>query len=86
MRMLQCMTQDRRVVCRCIKVVDTRNSNGSQQTIEGAHDGCVNCVRWHPSREHLLVSSGTDPCLHLWDLRHSHEPLYTFQGHTHMSR
>ncbi|KAL3150430.1 GATOR complex protein wdr59, variant 2 [Trebouxia sp. C0010 RCD-2024] len=70
----------------CIKVMDTRNSNGSQQTIEAAHDGCVNCVRWHPSSEHLLVSSGTDPCLHLWDLRHSQQPLFTFQGHTPMSR
>lgn len=74
------------VACRCIKVVDTRNSSGRHQEIAGAHGGCVNCVRWHPRNPHVLLSTATDSCLHLWDLRHTQQPVFSFQGHTLMSR
>ena len=71
---------------RCIKTVDTRDSSGIAQTIEGAHDGCVNCVRWHPSNQRMLASTGTDPYLRLWDLRQTQQPVHSFQGHTLKSR
>ncbi|DBA79005.1 TPA: hypothetical protein ACH3X1_008871 [Trebouxia sp. C0004] len=64
-----------------IKVIDTRSRTMSQD-IQDAHDGCVNCVRWHPRHPSLLLSTGTDPCLHLWDLRHTKQALHTFCGHT----
>lgn len=66
---------------RSIKVIDTRSETISQD-IQDAHDGCVNCVRWHPQDPSLLLSTGTDPCLHLWDLRNTKQALNTFRGHT----
>lgn len=66
---------------RSVKVIDTRSQTSSQD-IQDAHDGCVNCVRWHPGDPSLLLSTGTDPCLHLWDLRNTKQALHTFRGHT----
>ena len=33
-----------------------------------AHEGDVNCVRWHPSDGTLLASAGDDGCVCLWRL------------------
>ena len=71
--------------CRRIKVMDTRSQNCSH-TVTDAHDGCVNCVRWHPSNADSLLSTGTDPHVHLWDLRCTQTPLQTFTGHTAAAR
>ncbi|KAL0034450.1 hypothetical protein WJX79_002846 [Trebouxia sp. C0005] len=68
-----------------IKVKDTRSETISQDILH-AHDGCVNCVRWHPRDPSLLLSTGTDPCLHLWDLRNTKQALHTFRGHTAAAR
>lgn len=34
--------------------------------VRQAHDLDVNCVRWHPSRQHLLASAGDDGTVKIW--------------------
>ena len=39
-----------------------------EQSLEEAHDGDVNCVRWNPTEasSNILVSAGDDGVVKLW--------------------
>lgn len=41
----------------------------------------VNMLDWHPSRADLLMTSGTDPAVRLFDLRRAEAPLFELRGH-----
>lgn len=38
----------------------------ARTTVEHAHAGDVNCVRWHPKQPGLLASAGDDGHVRLW--------------------
>ncbi|PSC70328.1 WD repeat-containing 32 [Micractinium conductrix] len=74
---------DRRLV-----VVDSRQptSTGPCFAIEGAHGSAINCLRWHPSEQHLLLSSSHDPAALVQDLRSPGQPLHRLLGHAQGAR
>eukprot|EP00887_Chlorella_sp_A99_P004293 scaffold15.g4293.t1 len=76
---------------RRICVVDARASPGSAGggaglVIDGAHGSVVNCLRWHPQDEQLLLSTSFDPAILVHDLRSPGRPLFALQGHSPLPR
>lgn len=71
------------VIGRCIRVADMREAPGAGAGIclPHAHGAAVNCLRWHPSEEHTLLSAAAEPAAHLWDLRAPALPLHALVGH-----
>lgn len=72
-----------RVIGRCIRVEDMRETPGAGAGIclPHAHGAAVNCLRWHPSEQHALLSAAAEPAAHLWDLRAPALPLHALIGH-----
>lgn len=67
--------------------MDTRQSGtGPSLALPEAHATAINCLRWHPTAEHLLLSASHDPHILLHDLRQLAQPLFTFTGHSLQSR
>lgn len=77
-----------------VKVVDTRLDKSVTVEIEDAHEYCINSVTWHPSNKNLLMSASFGTCfvhnksngwvdknIHLWDMRKTTKPLFTYNGH-----
>ena len=46
-----------------------------------SHSGWISNVSWHPTIDHLLLTSSYDKTIKLWDIRSS-IPLFTLTGHT----
>lgn len=46
------------------------------------HVGAVTALRFFPQSGHLLLSSGADSTVRIWDPYHSRELLRTYQGHS----
>ncbi|KAL4448255.1 hypothetical protein ABPG75_005474 [Micractinium tetrahymenae] len=69
-------------------VADTRQSPsaGACLAIRGAHGTAINCLRWHPASEHLLLSASHDPAILLHDLRSPGQPLHRLLGHAPAAR
>ena len=64
----------------------TSGSTSDGIVLDGFHSTTINCVRWSPVSEHLLLSASHDPNLVLHDLRKPDTALYTFTGHSMQSR
>ncbi|GAB4817375.1 hypothetical protein N2152v2_004421 [Parachlorella kessleri] len=61
---------------RAICVVDTRQAeDAASYKLADAHSTAINCLRWHPSGDHLLLSTSHDPHILLHDLRQPSQPL-----------
>lgn len=56
-----------------VRLADLR-SGASTHSLAG-HSGAVLAVSWHPSREHILASGGSDGQVRLWDVRRSASSL-----------
>ena len=56
-----------------VRLVDLR-SGASTHSLAG-HSGAVLTVGWHPKREHILASGGSDGLIRLWDVRRSASSL-----------
>lgn len=56
-----------------VRLVDLR-SGASTHSLAG-HSGAVLTVAWHPNREHILASGGSDGLIRLWDVRRSASSL-----------
>ena len=59
---------------------------GAAVLIAGAHGSATNCLRWHPSCEHLALSASHDPAILLHDLRCTAQPLHRLLGHATAAR
>jgi hypothetical protein len=46
----------------------------------------MNCLRWHPCDEHILVSSSHDPAMLVHDIRNLSRPLHALLGHATKAR
>lgn len=80
---------------RTVKISDIREGSLLQQNsttgsegivLDGFHSTTVNCLRWSPAAEYLLLSASHDPTLVLHDLRRPDTALYTFIGHSTLPR
>jgi DNA excision repair protein ERCC-8 len=56
-----------------VRLVDLR-SGASTHSLAG-HSGAVLSTAWHPKREHVLASAGSDGLVRLWDIRRSASSL-----------
>lgn len=56
-----------------VRLVDLR-SGANTHSLAG-HSGAVLTVAWHPKREHVLASGGSDGLVRLWDVRRSASSL-----------
>ncbi|CAD0110788.1 unnamed protein product [Aureobasidium uvarum] len=56
-----------------VRLVDLR-SGASTHSLAG-HSGAVLSTAWHPKREHVLASGGSDGLVRLWDIRRSASSL-----------
>ncbi|KAL1304677.1 hypothetical protein AAFC00_003633 [Neodothiora populina] len=56
-----------------VRLVDLR-SGASTHSLAG-HSGAVLTTAWHPKREHVLASGGSDGLIRLWDVRRSASSL-----------
>jgi WD40 repeat protein len=65
----------------CLRVYDVRAPKPLVAEAPGAHTSAINCVKWHPTNPHWLVSSSFDAEIPVHDLRKFGEPLYHFSGH-----
>ena len=54
--------------------------------IDGAHGSAINCLRWHPASDHLLLTASHDPHILLHDIRSPAQPLHRFTGHAQAPR
>ena len=70
-------------MCRCIRVTDMREAPSAHAgaCLPHAHGAAVNCLRWHPLEQHMLLSAAAEPAAHLWDLRAPALPLHALIGH-----
>ncbi|KAL4857638.1 Histone-binding protein [Chlorella vulgaris] len=64
-------------------IVDSRlaPAAGASLVIEGSHATALNCLRWHPTSDHLLLTCSHDPAILLHDLRSPAQPLHRLRGH-----
>jgi WD40 repeat protein len=64
-------------------IVDSRlaPAAGASLVIEGSHSTALNCLRWHPTSDHLLLTCSHDPAILLHDLRSPAQPLHRLRGH-----
>jgi len=65
-----------------LKIINTSSLQVSM-TVLGAHRGCIRDVDYNPNKPNVLVTSGDDCKLKIWDLRHTKAPLKTLCGHSH---
>eukprot|EP00514_Thraustochytrium_sp_LLF1b_P009310 CAMPEP_0184545832 /NCGR_PEP_ID=MMETSP0199_2-20130426/4577_1 /TAXON_ID=1112570 /ORGANISM="Thraustochytrium sp., Strain LLF1b" /LENGTH=509 /DNA_ID=CAMNT_0026940179 /DNA_START=30 /DNA_END=1559 /DNA_ORIENTATION=- len=72
---------------RNVHIFDAR-TKAKQVSIVEAHPLAVNSVRWHPSNDHLLLTSSFSPELCLFDLRKPDAALHVYRDHfpKHVSR
>jgi WD40 repeat protein len=72
---------------RVAKITDTRCSPDSYGTdgeilLDGRHTTTVNCIRWNPLQEHMLLSSSHDSHISIHDIRKpGDEPVFKLLGH-----
>ena len=64
-----------------ILLSDTRDSPSTSLLIHDAHEFVVNCLRFHPTKLHLLLSTSFGGLVKLWDLRKIMHPVQTYRGH-----
>jgi WD40 repeat protein len=50
---------------------------------EGVHSQAICAVEWSPTNEHLLMTSGLDKFVNLFDIRHTKEPVRLFHWNQH---
>jgi hypothetical protein len=68
---------------RAVRIVDARQGGAAAAVVlEGGHSSAVNCVRWSPAAEHLLLSASHDPHVLLHDLRAPSQALHSLAGHS----
>ena len=63
-----------------ITLLDRRTSQHVSK-VEDAHSKVINSLRFSPSNEHEMISSGFDRTIRLWDLRKMSEPRLVMEGH-----
>jgi WD repeat-containing protein 24 len=63
-----------------IEIWDIRNSAQSMRRINGAHNGLIHAIDWHPVNKNILASGGRDLSLRIWDLSQKNDvPLKSIQ-------
>ena len=69
---------------RTIQVTDIRehSTSAGQLVLENVHRTAINCLRWSPSSEYLILSASHDPSLLVHDIRKPDQPLFAFSGHS----
>ena len=60
-----------RVFTSALQPIITHPAGRKREVLEG-HVGRVLVVRYHPSEDHILVSSGWDDVIYIWDDRYPH--------------
>ena len=54
----------------CIRIVsridNDKDEYAETASIERAHAGDVNCIRWNPTQTDILASAGDDACVRIW--------------------
>ncbi|CAL9756674.1 unnamed protein product [Musa acuminata subsp. burmannicoides] len=65
-----------------ICVLDPRSPEPCALTIKSLHSTGVNMVEWNKWNNFLILSAGSDPILHLYDIRNAAGPVHSqLQGH-----
>lgn len=66
----------------CVRVWDVRSNGADAACTVAAHEGyCASFAEWHPEDASLLLTSGQEDEVKIWDLRQPHTPLHIFRGH-----
>lgn len=61
-----------------VHFMDIRSGYISQ--ILKGHENGINSVRWHPTKDHMIISASNDGTIRLWDIRTSSH-LFVFNKH-----
>lgn len=69
-----------------VRVVDVREPGTQATVLEGGHSTPVNCVRWSPGNEYVLLSASHDPHILVHDLRCPAQALHALVGHSQQPR
>jgi EARP and GARP complex-interacting protein 1 len=65
-----------------LRIVDTREMEVVHAQ-PNAHDETIRCVDYNPNKPLLLITTGNDRLVKIWDTRNMSKPTKVLAGHTH---
>lgn len=69
-----------------LRVFDVNVKDRAVLEIPNAHTRAINSVQYHPYDGNMILSAGSDPDIHMYDVRKASSPLFTLRGHATQQR